>query len=60
MNHGLVIIGDALEPRIWQMAMDQGQFIAIYTEKFVSELERSHGSLGIHLRPAAGWRETIG
>ena len=40
MNHGIVIIGDALESRIWQMAMDQSQFIAIYTEKFVSELER--------------------
>jgi hypothetical protein len=40
MNHGIIIIGDALESRIWRMAMNQGQFVAVYTEKFVSELER--------------------
>jgi hypothetical protein len=48
MNHGLVIIGDALEPRIWQMAMDQGRFVAVYTEKFRSEWESTY------VRPSAG------
>jgi hypothetical protein len=41
MNHGIVIIGDALESRIWEMAMNQGQFVAVYTEKFISHLERA-------------------
>jgi hypothetical protein len=33
MNHGIVIYGNSLESRIWEMAMIQGQFVAVYAEK---------------------------
>src|SRR5690348_13771256 len=44
MNHGVVIIGEALDSRIWEMAMDHGQFIAMYTRKHVGDSNLWHSA----------------
>jgi len=32
MNHGAVIFAGSVESRVWDMAMDRQQFVALYTD----------------------------
>ncbi len=44
MNHGVVIVGDALDSRIWDMAMGRGQFVAVYTHKYLGDSHLWHST----------------